>query len=207
MPTLFSTGIVKTTWSGTTGGAGVTTLAISTPVGDPLTSTQAQAAVNAVRAFWDGIKAIMPNEVQLTVQPTVDDITVSDGKLQGSLVVGTAPASVSGTDTGSYSMAAGLRATLNTGSIHNGRRVRGAIFIVPAAAASGYNNTGTALDTAKTTINTQGSTLLSALTTAGLELLVWSRPTPKVSLNDGTIHVVNSITCNNKTAILRGRRD
>lgn len=198
-------GIIRTTWSGTTGGAGLTQLAFRDTLNNDPTASQAQAAANAVRAFWDGVKAYIPNEVTLQVQPTVDMYNLSTGDLVASITVTTPPAAVVGTDTGVYGMASGVKANLNTGVIRNGRRVRGAMYIVPAG-NSAYTNTGVVAGVCKTQINTSGATMLGALTTAACELLVWSRPTTTTS-NDGDVAPVSTIDGNEKTAILRGRRD
>ena len=46
-------GIVRTHWSGTSGGPGLTQLAVKEGAGAFWTQTQAQNAVNAVRQFWE----------------------------------------------------------------------------------------------------------------------------------------------------------
>lgn len=202
--------IVRTGWTGTSGGPGLTQLAIDTTDSQfgPLTGAQAQSAVNAVRAFWDTIKAHLPNELMLTVAPSVDYYLVHNAQLAGTVTAATSPTAVLGTAADTFSMAAGLKINLNTGAIQNGRRVRGAIFVVPAANA--FSLTGTASATAKTALNTAGATLLSALATGGLKLCVWSRPldaTHPKGPRDGTINTVSNMETNEKTAILRGRRD
>lgn len=198
-------GIVRTGWSGTTGGPGLTQLAFREDTMQEITAAHAQTAVNAVRAFWNGLASYLPNEVTLTVQPVVDVYDALSGDLVASKTAATPPASVAGTDTGAYAMGAGIKANLQTGIIRDGRRVRGAIYIVPAG-TSAYANTGLVAAIARTAINTNGATMLAALVTGGLELLVWSRPTNTTS-NDGDVAEVTSIEGNEKTAVLRGRRD
>jgi len=199
-------GIVRTAWAGTTGGPGLNQL-VFRDLGDnaDITNTQAQAAVNAVRAFWNSLAGILPNEITLTVQPIVDVYDLVSGQLVASQTVGTPPASVVGSDTGVYGMASGVKVNLNTSVIRNGRRVRGAMYIVPAG-FSAYANNGLVSGATKTTINTAGTTMKSAFTTGDIELLVWSRPTTTTS-NDGDVAPVQTIEGNEKTAILRGRRD
>lgn len=199
-------GIVRTGWVGTTGGPGLTQLAFR-DLGDmnPITGAQAQAAANAVRAWWEAIKPYIPNEITLTVQPVVDCYDATTGALVASHALGSIPAAVVGTDTGVYGMASGVKVNLNTGVIRDRRRVRGAIYVVPAG-QSVYSNTGIVASTAKTAINTASATMLGAFTTGDVELLVWSRPTTTTS-NDGDVAPVVNLECNEKTAILRGRRD
>jgi hypothetical protein len=170
-----------------------------------ITNTQAQAAVNAVRAYWNSLAAHLPNEITLTVEPVVDVYDAVSGALVASQTAGSPPAAVNGTDTGVYAMAVGIKANLNTSVIRNGRRVRGAMYIVPAG-QSAFTNVGLVGSTAKTAVNTAGATMKTAFTTGDIELLVWSRPTTTTS-NDGDVAPVNTIEANEKAAILRGRRD
>jgi hypothetical protein len=202
--------LIRTSWSGTTGGPGLTQLAVEqvTSSFGPFSAAESQAAVNAVRAFWDGVKTYLPDEITLTVSPVVDVYLNNNGNLAWSSTAASAPASVVGVATVAYSMPAGLKVNLNTGVIRNGRRVRGSIFIVPAAAAQ--TTGGLALGAARTAVNTAGATLLASLATAGLKLVVWSRPLKDAGGNiirDGDDADVAAIETNEKVAILRGRRD
>lgn len=201
--------VVRTAWAGTSGGPGLTQTYVADATGAAITNTMAQAAVNAVRAFWDANKALLPDEISLTVSPTVDIYRENDGELIASTNAATPPASVTGTATVSYAMASGLRANLNTFTILNGRRVRGSIYIVPAA-TSAFTAAGVVASATRTTVNAAGTTLISALATAGMNLIVFNRPVKDEAGNitragDKTICV--AIECNEKGAVLRGRRD
>ena len=205
MPTL-----IRTNWSGTTGGPGLTQIAVDQKISSfgPLTAAEGQSAVNAMRAFWDAIKAFLPDEIVLNVNPTCDTYLVHNGQLAWSMTAAATPAAVSGTSATTYAMAAGLKINENTGVIQNGRRVRGSIFVVPSC--GGFSSNGLVAATTKTTINTAGATFLSSLDTAGLKMVVWSRPIPSGKPNgprDGTQSTVTGLDTNEKTAILRGRRD
>lgn len=202
--------LVKTTWSGLSGGSGITQLAIDTTESTfgALDAGDAQAAVNAVRAYWNTIANYLPNEVSLNVQPMIDYHLSHNGELAGSVTAAQSPAVVVGTNMGDYSMAAGLKVNLNTATIRNGRRIKGAIFLVPAAGA--FSNTGGAGQTPTTTINDAGTALRTALAAAGLKLQVWSRPVPEGKPHgprDGATADVTGMEVSPKTAILRGRRD
>jgi hypothetical protein len=201
-------GIIRTSWLGTSGGPGLTQLAINRSETDQvvLTTTEAQDAVNAVRAFWDAIKANMPNELTFTVSPVVDQYDYATGDLVASVSAPTPPVSVLGTDTGSYSMASGAKLILNTTKILDGRRVRGGIYLVPMAGLQ-TTNTGTVASTARTTFNTAANTMRTSLNTAGLTLMVWSRPTSPGPSTDGALSAVTGVETSEKVAILRGRRD
>lgn len=202
-------GVVKTTWQGTSGGPGLSQLCFARrDNGDP-TASDAQAAVNAVRAFWNSIAGYIPNEVILTVLPTVDGFTVlsTNNDLHSSVVAATAPTVVVGTDTGVYSMASGLKVNLHTNDIKNGRRVRGAFYVVPAGQTA-YSNAGTIIPACSTAVNGAGATLISAFNAASLDVVVWSRWN-KVRHPErlSSYSIVDSLKCNDKTAVLRGRRD
>ena len=206
-------GIIRTGWAGTSGGPGLTQTAIAETVdggsGSFFTTTNCQTAVNAMRTFWDSIKTLLPNEVTLTVSAAVDIYNEINGELIASIIVPTPPLSVSGTSTLTYSMAAGLKVNLLTGVIRNGRRVRGSLFLVPATNAA-FSDTGNALGSARTTINTAGAAFLSSLATPALRNVVYSRPQKDEEGNIevvGAIATVSSWETSEKTAILRGRRD
>jgi hypothetical protein len=168
-------------------------------------ATSAQTAVNAVRTFWDAFKTYLPNEVVLTVSPVVDVYSTSLGALVGSYTAATAPAQVTGGDTGIYSMASGVKVQWNTGVILNGRRVRGSTFIVPAGGTA-FTVSGLVGATPRSSINTAGANLISAMATATHPFGVWSRPKTTTS-DDGVFSAITAPETVEKGAILRGRRD
>jgi hypothetical protein len=199
-------GIVKTVWAGTTGGPGLTQTAFGNSTGGSVTVGEVQAAVNAVRAFWDSIKSYLPNEVTLTVLPTVDLYDSETNTLNGTSTAASAPATVVGTDSTAYPMGAGLKINLLTDIIAYGRRIRGAIYLVPAGGTA-YNLSGQVASGAKTAIDAAGATMVTAFNTAGAILCVWSRARTVPTTRAGALRTVTAIKTNDQTAILRGRRD
>lgn len=202
-------GIIRTAWSGTTGGPGLTQIAFRDLDHDPISAAQAQSAVDAMRVFWVAVGAYIPDEIVLTVSPVIDSYDLVTGELEESVTAATPPASLTGSATQTYSMAAGFKVNLNTGVIRNGRRVRGGIYVVPAA-ANAWTTNGLVLGTARTAVNNAGNTFRTSLNTAGCEMLVWSRPIPEGQPNGprtGDVAVVSAFETNEKTAVLRGRRD
>lgn len=202
--------LIRTNWQGTSGGPGLTQLAVDFADGSfgAMTAAQATAATGAVRGFWDAIKGCLPNELTLTVLPVVDNYSAVTGELVGSVQAGTPATPVLGTNAAAYAMAAGLKINLNTATIQHGRRVRGSIFLVPAAGC--FSVTGTADAAWKTTINNAGAAMMNALSASGLQLKVWSRPIPvgkPKGPRSGSTSLVVGMETNEKTAILRGRRD
>lgn len=202
-------GLVKTSWSGTSGGPGLTQLAITASGLNQMTVSEANVATAAVRTFWDAIKAVLPDEIVVAVSPIVDHYDTGSGDLVASVTASSQPASVQGTSTSNYSMAAGLKMNLSTGTIRDGRRVRGSVFIVPAA-SSAFTTTGTAASGTRTTIDTAGNAMRTTLTNAGLTLVVWSRfreATATLEERQGITVATTGVDTSEKTAILRGRRD
>lgn len=206
-------GIIRTNWSGTTGGPGLTQIAIAETTsggsGSFFTASNVQTAVNAMKDFWAGLTDHFPDEIQLTVSPTVDIYNEIDGKLIGSITAASAPTTVTGISVGSYSMASGVKANLLTSTIRNGRRVRGAVFLVPAAGAA-FTTGGVVGSTVKTDINTKGAAFKAAIAVPLLKQVVYSRPvynSAGVRTRDGALAEVSSWSTSSKGAVLRGRRD
>jgi len=199
-------GIVRTEWAGTTGGPGLTQLAIAEGDGGFWTPTQAQNAVDAVHDFWEDLIAYLPNELSLTVSPIVDLYDETNAELVASEVAPVAPGVVNGINTSAYAMASGLKINWNTGVIRFGRRVKGSTFIVPAG-SSVYTNTGTVDSVVATAFNTAANLMRTTLIGDSLKLVVWSRPKELPVARPGAISDVISGATAPKGAILRGRRD
>jgi len=202
-------GKIATAWSGTSGGPGITQLYVEDIGADIITASQAQACVDAVRTFWDAVKAYLPDEITLTVQPTVDMYDHGQGQLLNTVTAGTAPTTVQGGSASVYSMAAGMKVSLQTASINNGRRVRGSIYIVPASSAA-LNTVGGVSSTVRTAVNAAATTMKGTIFSAGLNLIVWGRPVKDAAgtvTRQGTVNLVTAIDTNEKSCILRGRRD
>jgi len=199
-------GIVRSEWSGTTGGPGLTQFAVQGAAGGDWNPTGAQTAVNAVRAFWAALASNFPDEIRIQVNPVVDTYNAVNGELFSSHVAGTAPAVVAGTSTAGYAGGAGCKVTWNTSQIRNGRRIRGATFLVPMSAAV-FTANGTVGGVAISTINTAASNMISALAAGATPMAVWSRPRIVPEPRDGFSTEVLTGSAGTKSAILRGRRD
>lgn len=200
---------VATAWSGTSGGPGITQLYFQ-DIGNAVPSqTQVQTAVNAVRQFWFACAGQLPNEIVLTTSAQVDVFNQANGELTNSVIAATPPNSVTGTDSGAYSMASGMKATLQTNEIRNGRRVRGAIYIVPAGFSS-LTNYGVIASGSRNVVNAAGAALISSVIAQNVNLIVWGRPVKDSAGNvtrDGSVNYVQGFDTNEKGCVLRGRRD
>lgn len=200
------TGIIRTEWSGTSGGPGLTQIAVDTGDIIIINEATAQSLVDAMRGFWDTIKANLPNELTLSVSPTIDLYNTATGVLSGSITAPTAPTDVVGQSSTSYAGGAGMKVTWGTNIIKSGRRVRGSTYIVPAASTI-YSSTGTVTAAAQLAVNTAAATLLTAFAATGCEMQVWSRPKDAPVARIGVVTPVGGGTVSSKSAILRGRRD
>lgn len=203
-------GIVKTHWSGTSGGPGITQLAFQAQT-DPHTwdESAAQIAVDSVRSFWAGIVAQLPNNVSLTVDPVVDIFNIIDAGLVGSQAANIPPAVVTGTDGSAFNMAAGIKVSMKTGSVLNRRRVHGGLYVVPSAGGA-FDFDGVVTSTAQTAILNSINTLRTFMLTSNAGLCVWSRPKKAKGIKPavpGAASDVTGFVINPHGGMLRGRRD
>lgn len=202
--------LIRSAWSGTSGGPGVTQLFCRTgPEFGAITVEQATAATNAVRTFWTSMAPFLPNEIVISVSPVVDEYDVSSGSLIDSTVATSGTQAVQGTSAAIYSMASGVKINMQTGFVRNGRRVRGGIFLVPAG-SNVYSDVGLIAGAARTTIGTAANKLIADFKTGNLELGVYSRPIAageKYGPRLGAFAPYTASEVSEKVAILRGRRD
>lgn len=179
-------------WSGAPGLPGYTRLKFL----GGLDATSALAAATRMRAFFESIKALLPQAVSVQVQgvATLHDI---DGVLE-SEVAFAAPAVVQGTSVSGYSAASGAVIGWNTGGINAGRRVRGRTYIVPLSAGTLQND------------GTLATVALASLDSAAAALWAGS-PSLCIVAGLGTastsVDAVVSHTIHDRVAILRSRRD
>lgn len=198
--------IVKTTWAGLQGGPGITQMAIDTiDEGGFMDVETAGDITAAVRTFWNALATQLPNEVSLTVQPTIDSFTTATGELGPSITGDTVPAVVTGLNTNTYNAAGGYRIQILTNDIKNNRRVRGAIFVVPIGGDQ-YNNAGSVDSFTISTVNTAQANLRTTLLGLNYELGVWSRPIGTPPGVGGSFHPTSGLAVSSKAAVLRGRR-
>lgn len=195
---------IKVRWSGYQGGPGYNVLHFAKFGDDTFTATEATNCAVKARAFYDAIKAYLPNAVKIDVMPDVDIITDSDGKLYDTLTA-TPGATVTGTAGAGaqFAAAAGMVVNWRTTQVRNGRRIRGKSFIVPLA------NTGFAVDgTLDTGLVTAANTAATTLRTAGTDpaLVVFARPSGP-GATDGSNAIVTAHNIPDMSAVLRSRRD
>lgn len=113
---------VRTALTGTYGGSMVSTMFFDSSVGT------AQAAADAVRAFWNDVKAVLSNQLTANVEPTVYTINPTSGLAVGTSSTSTTP--VVGTSSAEQlPPATQALITWHTGVFIAGREVIGKTFI------------------------------------------------------------------------------
>lgn len=195
-------GRVTIDWSGFVGAPGYTNLVFSPAAGGSFGQAQADAAATKTDTWLNAWFPSIPSGVVLRVRPTVEVFDDASGTLLSFLTV-TTDSAEGGSASGGYSAAAGACVNWYTGGIRNGRRVRGRTFMVPLG-GSGLQSNGTIDDTRLTAMRNANAALI--VNNSDAKLAVWSRPSGP-GATDGISYDVISTTQNDKTAILRSRRD
>jgi hypothetical protein len=188
---------VTADWSGGKIGTGFTNLFFTGGV------STAQASADAARAFFNTAYSTaggaLPTGISIGFRSGVDEIDPANGELVTTLPV-TAPATITGADTGVYAAVAGACITWLTQGVLIGKRVRGRTFLVPVG-ANYLQNDGTLSTLAQTNINNAAAALIAAAP----EFCIWRRPKSKV-LGGGSSHAVLASRLQDKTAFLTSRR-
>lgn len=186
------------TWTGFSGAPGYTNLYASGP-------GTSQAFADAVAAFWEQVSTQgsvgfnLPTGVRITPASFAEQVDETDGTLIGTIPL-TAGAPTTGVQPGGYSALSGACVNWLTGSIVNGKRVRGRTFVVPLA-ANCYDVDGSLTANFLTTVRAAAATLVSAS-----DLAIWHRPTSP-GATDGSAATVSASSVNDKMAYLSSRRD
>lgn len=158
-------------------------------------------APEIVRGAFATMFSILPNNVTITVSPTVEYVDEATGQLVDYAEADEAPDPIEGTDTGIYSAPSGAVIGWNTGTVRNGRRVRGRTFLVPLGEGA-YESDGSLQETALVRLRNFGSRMI---TTDGQAtgFVVWGRP----GATPGVVAPVTSYRVPDMAAVLRSRRD
>lgn len=180
-------------WTGGRIGSGATILHFES-IGS---GTAAQSIATATRALFASLATYLPNDVAVTFDAEVLEISNS-GVLLGSYSV-TPGAAVTGSGTGSWANGSGALVRHNTGSIIGGKRIYGRTFLVPMIGAA-FENNGEVTAGAITAIGTAFSTFRSSVSGVGANHAVWSR------VNAATVPVASSV-CLPRPTVLGTRND
>lgn len=176
--------------SGVSGLPGVATFHFGSSVTD----------MGALRTFWDAVKVVFPNTMQIQVPNSGDTINEDTGQITGAWS-GPTQAVIQGTGgVGSYLSTAGAMIRWTTPLVVNGRRPIGKTFLVPAMTGI-FSSSGTIAGATLTTLQNAASALVVAY--AG-ELKTYHRP---VAGHGGVGATVTAGTAISKQVVLRSRRD
>lgn len=162
---------------------------------DATSPNTAQAAADAVHAFWDSIKASINNTFTFQVEPAVESVDSTTGQPTG--ITQVTSTVVTGTSATAY-LPSATQALVQwrTGFFLGGREIRGRTY-VPGIISSAITNQGT-----------PGPALVTALNTAASQIITWASSDFVVySRRHHAIGLVNSGTPWTKFAVLRSRRD
>jgi hypothetical protein len=136
--------------------------------------------------------------VQISVPNTGDLLDSATGELTGVWTDGTA-GTVFCTGAGAFAAGVGLRLQWLTATIANGRRVRGATYIVPVGGST-FDDDGTLANGVVAEVQNAANALITSQAGA---LTIWTRP--KGATPGGTASVVNS-RVDDTISWLRSRR-
>lgn len=186
---------VRISWTGFVGGPGVSTFYF------------AESAVpnSGLRTFFNGISTYLPNVVTINFPQTGDKINDATGVIVGAWSVGPTTPVTGQVAAAAYSGVSGACIDWLTESVVAGRRPMGRTFLVPLA-ASAYQNDGTILEAARTSMTADGTNLVAAFTP---NFLVWSRPLEDddgAVIRPGTSSPIIGCRIPDKAVVLRSRR-
>lgn len=182
---------LRVEWSGSAVvGPGLTTF-----YGTGFTAADMSAAVND---YFQAVRTEVPSGITWTTPMGGDVLDEVTGALTGTWGTG-GSFQTSSNGAGGYAAGVGVRHTLQTQSVVNGRRVRGSFFLVPIRSGL-YDNDGSIVNSSLTTIDAAAQALYTALNT---EWVVWSRPT---ATRAGSAAEVTGVTTPDRVSWLRSRR-
>lgn len=169
-----------------------------------LTQSVADGISGGLKLFYEELAA--NRTLQCTVQAPVDvaELDPASGQTIGFAV----PADTSWevaqpTGGSSVSRATQLKLRLLTGQFQNGRQVRGGVFIGPVDGGV-LDLAGQVRSTSRQEVVTAAQNLVGNLNLVGVELAVYSRPTPSRA---GSGFVASSVDVAPQPAVLKSRRD
>lgn len=173
-------------WAGTTGLPGV-----SVHYG-----TTGGTANADLKTFFTSVAGVFPLGLQWTIPGNGDEVDENSGTLSGTWTNSGGGGVVAASGAAQHAAGVGAYVNWNTGSIINGRRLKGRTFLAPLM-NSAYDSSGTIVTGNLTTLQNAANTLV----TAG-QIRVWHRPGAGV----GVSIVPSSATVPDQVTSLRSRR-
>jgi len=192
---------LRTVWTGWTGAPGVTTMYYRKRTTSAWTAIPNQLIAQVQNAFAE-VLPILNESVLVTTEGAIDIIEDTTGELLQT-INGTQDQAYGSTSSNLAPPATAIQVRYHTNSVYRGHRVVGSTFLAPLA-INASDDEGTPTVTALGLAEAFGET--AAISSSYGQLVVWSRPTSKTA-SDGRALDVESVTVNDKFAVLRSRRD
>lgn len=190
--------------NGDAGGAGISRYHVKNGAGGMLSAADANSAAGAVWDLWQGVKALLAQDVTYTIDPVFQFLDEASGAIQGVGTIGTVPAPTTGTQLTAYAGGNGARLYWHTSTVKGRRLVRGATFITPMSAGQ-YTANGQLAASTCTTVVAAGMSYVNACTSAALQAVVYCRP-KKGTFTGGMSAPIVAATCPTTVASIRSRR-
>jgi hypothetical protein len=167
----------------------------------------APAMNNILHTWLATMAAMIPSGVVLKFDTQAAIIDSLTGDITG-MNSGSVAADIVCSGAGNYSAAAGAMVNWHTNEFVDSREVQGRTFLVPF---SSLDNSGTILNTSLTSMKTAVDAFLTSATG---DFVIWKRPKQVknsqgevVSTTPGSVHPVVTATIQDKSFVLRSRRD
>jgi hypothetical protein len=170
-----------------------------------ITAADCQAAAAAIRNFYSASASYIPAGVVWSFQSYATVIEHASALIQNVVPLTSTPSNVTGTAAGTYPAGNGARINWKTSSIHGRRFMRAANYMVPLSTGA-YAANGALSSGYISALTIAGNALLTALSSAALELVAYGRP-PKGTDVGGHVGLVTAVQVPSQPATLRSRRE
>lgn len=159
-------------------------------------ATDAQDGHDWVRAMFNGLGTLIPDGVDVTVDPVYQALDIATGEITSEGTVATPSAVVSGAYVSSWSAQVGVLVEWTTATYIAGRRLRGRTYLVPLGNVGDSDGTLSAGTLA--TVAAAADSIVSGTGNFG----VWHRP---VAGAGGSLSGISGAVVRDKAAVLRSR--
>lgn len=159
-------------------------------------SSQAQAGHTAIYLAFSEVATLIPDAIDVTVDPVYQVVDVATGTVTSEDSVGSPQPALPGTFVSNWSAQLGVLVEWLTATFIAGRRLRGRTYLVP------LGNTGDDDGTLPAGTIAAVQAFADAISEVGLDFVVWHRP---VSGAGGQLSTITRGVVRDKAAVLRSR--
>lgn len=191
--------------NGDIGGEGVSRWHWVGQEGADIQPADVDTVAGLIHAFYTSIAQYLPPNLTYAIEPEVPVVDESSGKLVNLVSGSTVQSAIHGSSTGTqYPAGTGSRINWQTGLVVNGRRLRGAVYIVPLG-DNAYSSQGAIQTPVQQALINAARTYNLGVQAAGCAQIVYHRP-KKGETTGGVAALVNAWTVGSTPASLRSRR-